>query len=360
MKKVIFQFRTAFVATLILATIFTACQKDVEDVKNPTIEQVSNENIQTLSVSMVGASDDADYLNVFFTESAAVYRISKKETAKIQMLNAAKENMVPIVVEYGSDENNTILNVSSASIEATEAFKISLKEAMPAQAIEEDLTRSSNLDTRANDIVPNLATLNQIFQTLYNMSVVLPTGFTNRTTLNIPGYTLGRVPFQYAVDGCYARAHAMRKVIESNYGYTSYKRFIFARRSNISLTVKASAWGNTGCCTKWNFHVAPALKVRLANGTLAWYVLDPSIFNAPVPFDTWDNSMIGNSATACVNNTANANAFQGYMYESRYYAPKLGNTSTNNFYEFDDNYLSTNAKMIQYRTRRSCPKSGLN
>lgn len=360
MKKVIFQFRTAFMATLILATIFTACQKDVVDVENPTIEQGLKENIQTLSVAMIGASDDTDYLNVFFNESAAVYRISKKETAKIQMLNDAKENTIPVVVEYDSNENNTILNVSSASIEATKAYKMALKEALPAQAMEEDLTRSSNLATRANDIVPNLATLNQIFQTLYNMSVVLPTGFTNRTTLNIPGYTLGRVPFQYAIDGCYARAHAMRRVIESNYGYTSYKRFIFARQTNISLTVKASAWGNTGCCTKWSFHVAPVLKVRLSNGTLAWYVLDPSIFNAPVPLDTWDNSMIGNSATTCVNNTANANTFQRYIYESRYYSPILGNTSTNNFYKPDDNYFDTNATMIKYRTSRSCPISGLN
>jgi Glutaminase len=359
MKKVIFQFRTAFVATLILATIFTACQKDVEDVKNPTIEQVSNENIQTLSVSMVGASDDADYLNVFFNESAAVYRISKKETAKIQMLNAAKENRVPIVVEYGSDENNTILNVSSASIEATEAFKISLKEAMPAQALEEDLTRSSNLDTRANDIVPNLATLNQIFQTLYNMSVVLPTGFTNRTTLNIPGYTLGRVPFQYAVDGCYARAHAMRKVIESNYGYTSYKRFIFARLPNTGLTVKAAAWGNSGCCIPWAWHVAPALKVRLANGTLVWYVLDPSIFNAPVPAETWDNSMIGNLATACKNNAAYVNTYQRYTIDSRYYQPASYVNGTQ-YFGFDNNYTLTYSKMAAYRTLRSCPKSGLN
>lgn len=369
MKKVLVNIRHAFstyrlaalIAALVTATLFTACQKDIEENESRTTEQITaKDNTQTLSVSMVGASDDADYLNVFFNESAAVYRISRKETTKIEALNTAKTNTVPVVVTYDSDENRTITDVSAASIEAVAAYKEAVRTAVRAQPLEEDLTRTSNSELRSTDIVPNLTTLNQIFQTLSNMSVVLPTGFTNRTTLNIAGYSLGRVPFQYAVDGCYARAHAMRKVIESNYGYTSYKRFIFARQSNILLTVKASAWGNIGCCTRWSFHVAPVMKVRLANGTLAWYVLDPSIFSTPVPLDTWDNSMIGNTATACVNNAAYANKYQGYIYESRFYSPIVGNTSINNYYESDDNYVKTNATMIRYRTNRSCPRPGLN
>jgi Glutaminase len=316
------------------------------------------DHTQTLSVSMIGASDDAGYLTVFFNESAAVYRISKQETAIIEVLNAAKTNSLPVVVAYDSDENRTITHVSSASIEAVVAYKEAMKNALPAKPLEEDLTRT-NLETRSTDIVPNLATLNQIFQTLSDMSAVLPTGFTNRTTLNIAGYSLGRVPFQYANDGCHARAHAMRKVIESNYGYTSYKRFIFARLTNTGLTVKATAWGNTGCCIPWAWHVAPALKVRLANATLAWYVLDPSIFNAPVPAETWDNSMIGNMATACKNNAAYINTYQHYTIDSRYYAP-TNYVNNLQYFEIDDYYTDTYSTMAGFRTRRSCPKSGLN
>ena len=36
------------------------------------------------------------------------------------------------------------------------------------------------------------------------------------------------IPFQYVRDGCYARAHKMRQIIEEQYGYCSEKVFSFA------------------------------------------------------------------------------------------------------------------------------------
>jgi hypothetical protein len=61
------------------------------------------------------------------------------------------------------------------------------------------------------------------------------------------------IPFQYVIDGCYARAHKMRWIITTKYGYCCEKVFSFANQNNDTLAVKADKWG--GCVTR--YHVAP-------------------------------------------------------------------------------------------------------
>src|SRR5215831_9674834 len=53
------------------------------------------------------------------------------------------------------------------------------------------------------------------------------------------------VPFQYVRDGCYARAHKMRKIITERYHYCCEKVFSFANENNDDLAVRADKWG--GC-----------------------------------------------------------------------------------------------------------------
>jgi hypothetical protein len=48
------------------------------------------------------------------------------------------------------------------------------------------------------------------------------------------------IPFQYVRDGCYARAHKMRKTITEKYGYCCEKVFSFANQGNDRLAVRAT------------------------------------------------------------------------------------------------------------------------
>jgi hypothetical protein len=96
------------------------------------------------------------------------------------------------------------------------------------------------------------------------------------------------IPFQYVIDGCYARAHKMRRIITTKYRYCCEKVFSLANDGNDTLAVKADKWG--GCCVLWWFHVAPLVRVRVrwskCRYTVAM-VIDPSMFDKPVYLSTW-------------------------------------------------------------------------
>src|SRR5512142_464371 len=51
------------------------------------------------------------------------------------------------------------------------------------------------------------------------------------------------IPFQYVIDGCYARAHKMRQIITTRYRYCCEKVFSFANQDNDTLAVKADKGG---------------------------------------------------------------------------------------------------------------------
>lgn len=339
-------------AFLSFATFFTACSSDakVEVAQEITPETTTLATEPTaLSVAdMREAEDDAAYYNILFFESPAIYRIPKAAIAAIQTLKDAQTNKTPVVLEIAVTEEHLIKSVTPASGEPLRLHKQLLQNTIAPVSSESLL--SAEVESRSNDIIPNTSVLNEIFRALRSMSVMTTSGNVINSTLNIPGYSLGRIPFQYAKDGCYARAHAMRRVIEYNFGYTSYKRFIQSTHANVLLTVKATNWGNPGCCITWGFHVAPLVRVRMSDGSLRLYVLDPSIFSAPVPMEVWDNSMIGNSSTACRNNSAYSNYYKRYVTISDAYTFSPTGTS----FVTDNYYTQTNSTLRNYRYERSC------
>ncbi|MDB5722142.1 MAG: hypothetical protein JWP15_2760 [Alphaproteobacteria bacterium] len=99
------------------------------------------------------------------------------------------------------------------------------------------------------------------------------------------------VPFSYPMDGCYARAHRMAELL-SDKGYASEKSFAVAGKGvNHPLRVKSSKsadvpQGNAPEVT-WGYHVAPV--ITYADNSKN--VIDPSIFDKPVPLATWVGSM---------------------------------------------------------------------
>jgi hypothetical protein len=90
------------------------------------------------------------------------------------------------------------------------------------------------------------------------------------------------IAYRYPTDGCYARAHLLIRRMQKA-GYKPYK--VWSQANGEPLYVRT---GNhpKGYVT-WKYHVAPIVRVRLANNEQAWYVIDPSLFTRPVMISTW-------------------------------------------------------------------------
>ena len=139
------------------------------------------------------------------------------------------------------------------------------------------------------------------------------------------------IPFQYAADGCYARAHYMRKLM-ADAGYESQKIFAYAASGRLQAQTKA------GCCQAWGWHVAPLVGVETQYSTQLM-VIDRSLYHAPVSINDWINKMKSTCA--------------GYLYPtvqqqirpSYVYLPDGSR---------DDNYSKTYAKMEEYSTLSGC------
>lgn len=102
------------------------------------------------------------------------------------------------------------------------------------------------------------------------------------------------IPFQYVVDGCYARAHKMRQVLMEKYNVSCEKVFSFEGATG-SLAVDAG-----DCCVYWWYHVAPLVTVSTVHGPKK-YVMDPSMFDHPVTIDEWTSAQENVSCSPSAN-----------------------------------------------------------
>jgi hypothetical protein len=147
------------------------------------------------------------------------------------------------------------------------------------------------------------------------------------------------------IDGCYARAHQMRRIITTRFGYCCDKVFSFAPNAPDQLAVKADKWG--GCCVFWWYHVAPLIRVRFKifkfNFTLAM-VIDPSMFDKPVLLHTWL------AAQENKNCSANAHVTRYSIQPGSAYTPIYPGNS----FATDPNYVQTENTLQQYATLTTC------
>lgn len=92
------------------------------------------------------------------------------------------------------------------------------------------------------------------------------------------------IPYNYPMDGCYARATAMARIAQKQ-GLTMGKVFTHGM-----LQVRT---GNPGYpLVQWGYHVAPIIEVRQADGSVKKMVFDPSLFDRPVTVDEWNQRML--------------------------------------------------------------------
>lgn len=192
---------------------------------------------------------------------------------------------------------------------------------------------------RCQKIVPSYTKAKQIFDYCADQSCHLPG----------PYGISPCIPFQYVRDGCYARAHKMRRIITKDYGYCCEKVFSFANQNNDVLAVTADKWG--GCCVTWWYHVAPLIRVRIKLSKLSKksltlaMVIDPSMFDKPVLLSSW---LYAQEKTVC---NANANVSMYSIQPGSAYSP--ANYSGTAF-ATDPSYTATDSTLLAYSGLVTC------
>jgi hypothetical protein len=136
----------------------------------------------------------------------------------------------------------------------------------------------------------------------------------------------GCITFLYPVDGCYARAHEMCRLMGLK-GVSSRKVFNYAG-SNNDLLVQTK--NSPFCSVSWRYHVAPTLRVRKSFPSTEEQVIDPALFPGPVTTAAWQTKQTDPNATLVGTDA------------SVYYRDKAGSS-----YMYDPNYVDTNATLLQ-------------
>ena len=103
----------------------------------------------------------------------------------------------------------------------------------------------------------------------------------------------GWIEFKYPQNGCQSRAHAMARILLEN-GIKSNKIWSFRPKllgdANTEwLTISDPNF--IGDTVKWAYHVAPIVVVKMPNNRIDTLAIDPSMFNEPVSYKRWLDSL---------------------------------------------------------------------
>jgi Glutaminase len=318
---------------------------DTSSKKLPEADKLVSPKAETdiLTIANIRTSADGKTIQVLFNERAQVFNFDAADKATVTLLKDAykKNEAVKIDLDASTEKINTaakLLPEQARDLPIVEKIKGAKSFSIDVNKIDtlkfNDVKEVSKALLGCNNwVIPNYATAVTIFN------------YCAKNSCNLPGpYTVSPcIPFQYVKDGCYARAHKMRYIIENVYRYCTQKVFSFANSGNKTLAVRAAKWGN--CCVKWWYHVAPLVIVNI-NGVNKYYVIDPGMFNTPVPWATW---FAAQANTGCATN---AGVTMYSIQPSTAYAPA---NYTGTSFSTDPNYTATNATLTNYRYLKTCP-----
>jgi hypothetical protein len=303
-----------------------------------------------LTVATIRKGKQGD--EILFNERQQIFTLAKTVKAPKEasgFLRAAIKKNTPVRAVLDS-KRAMVEKIEVPNPEEIRAFRKDLiLEKKPAKPIKFELEKVDPTTFNVVDVrlkwpvfklckkyVPNYAKAKEIFDFCAEQSCHLPAPYDISPC----------IPFQYVRDGCYARAHKMRRIITTKYGYCCEKVFSFANQGQDRLAVKADKWG--GCCVTWWYHVAPLIRVKVKilnfNFVLAM-VIDPGMFNNPVLLSTWLGAQ---KNTACHSN-ANVSMYSiqaGSAYSPANYAGTAFTT--------DPAYTATDATLVNYRTLTTC------
>lgn len=315
----------------------------------------SKRHSQILTIATIRKSAEKGVTECLFNENHQVFKLEKrkKKDAELEVrLRSALKDQEPVQVRV-DPKRGRIANVAALKAKERTRFleertfldKPSRPRRLNLEAI--DPTTFNIVDhylkappfRLCTRIIPSYKKAREIFDYCAAQSCHLP------GPINISPC----IPFQYVRDGCYARAHKMRKIITEDYGYCCEKVFSFANQGSDRLAVTADKWG--GCCVTWWYHVAPLVRVRISipkitklKLTLAM-VIDPSMFDKPVLLTTW---LSAQEKTVC---DANANLSMYAIQPGSAYTPN-GYSGTQ--FTTDPNYTHTDSTCVNYSNLVTC------
>ncbi len=224
-------------------------------------------------------------LEVIFNENTEFFTVS--DAAVINTLKEAFSANRPLKITFDPWQG-VLVAATYPSAADEEAVKSRIVNSNAGNMLKMDLSQTTNdvldnpsamgimntTDPGLNNEIPDFATAQLMFD------------YITRQCCYLPGpYAIDYcIPFQYCIDGCYARAHKMCWIINNRYKYGTKKIFSFANAGSDKLCVQGQKWG--GCCIRWWYHVAPLVTIKTPTGPKA-YVFDPAMFNQPVLLSTW-------------------------------------------------------------------------
>ena len=293
-----------------------------------------------------------------FNERQAVFTLSEraaKDDASGRLLKEAHGARRPIKAEIDTRRGliHRLAEPSKRDLAAFQEARLPLDKPERVEKIDVagiDPTRFNLVDIGikwpvfklCTKVIPTYAKAKEIFD------------FCAQLSCNLPGpYAVAPcIPFQYVRDGCYARAHQMRRIITTRYHYCCEKVFSFANQNDDYLAVKANKWG--GCCVMWWYHVAPLVRVRVTLAVKPYpkiylvlaMVIDPGMFDKPVLLSTW---LAAQQDTSC---DPHAHVSMYSIQPGSAYAP--GNYDGTAFVT-DPNYTDTDATLLNYASLTTCP-----
>ncbi len=284
-----------------------------------------------------------------FNQKQVIFKLpasGKAGRESAELLKEALRKKVPVKAEINTKERVIHRIAAPSERELDEFEKLHILLEKPDKSVRVDVSsvdptvfnlmehhKKSRCFRECKRIIPNYKKAKKIFD------------FCAKQTCSLGGpFSISPcIPFQYVIDGCYARAHKMRKIITTKYHYCCEKVFSFANQGSDTLAVQANKWG--GCCVFWWYHVAPLVRVRLGRFGVLLLVIDPGMFDKPVLLSTW--------LAAQENKTCSANGNVS-MYSiqpgSAYWPDNFAGTA----FGTDPNYVQTDATLIAYRSLVTC------
>ena len=240
------------ISVVTIARIATNATTNVTKVMFNQNEEIFTVNDATILTTLKSAFSNNQAVQITFDPYLAIVTQANIATADYQGYFASK----PVVANTGK----TIRIDAGATDE-------SINHAV-------DMGVMNTTTSGLNGVIPDLATAQLMFDYISHQCCALPGPYAVEYCIT----------FQYAEDGCYARASKMCEIINTNYHYATQKLFSFAFYGSDELCVQANKWG--GCCINWWYHVAPLVTINTSEGPKA-YIMDPAMFDQPVPVATW-------------------------------------------------------------------------
>lgn len=298
-----------FAFTLIV--LFNSCKKETVVLQQTAGQEIENYRIMDVAYYRELKGNDGDGIGVRLYQTPVIlnlYRSNPDFNTMKALIDESKENHTSLRI-YTKDLNE-LSKITAASAEeeqfaqARKVFAIDPKPDFPL-----------------NTMFPNMQMLDSVFHFMQMQGCATSTVSIDQC-----------ISFQYVVDGCYARAHKMRQIMDMKYGYGCRKIFSYEGDHGY-LAVDAG-----DCCVYWWYHVAPYVRVLTPEG-IKEFVMDPSMFDHVVTADEWTGAQ--------ENLSCSPDAEFGHMEITPGYIYAPGGST-------DDDYWSTNWTLNAYSDLVTC------